>query len=180
MKCHTITFTLACLGALSTGIQAQTPQMPPAKTMPAGEWKFDGTQWQFQDGSAVLPPQPQPGPGTTPTYPPGGTPYPQPYPKTTYPTAPYTPSYTPTQPSYTSPSVKVQVSTPIGTIVYAKPSTSAGVAIANSPGLWLVSYKKKSSDAWHYYAGYSTKSAAFSVADSLSHQGYWAAVTGKR
>jgi hypothetical protein len=62
-----------------------------------------------------------------------------------------------------------------------KAITSPATITIGRPGpYWLVRYKKQTSDPWYYYATYSSSTSAFSAATSLSHKGYWAAVTHKR
>jgi hypothetical protein len=99
---------LAGLAMLTAEASAQTS--PPTKVAPAGEWKFDGSQWQYQEnGGVVIPPKPGPGtpsspaPGTTPSYPPGTTPVGPPGTTPSYPPS-TTPSYPPgTTPAYPQP-----------------------------------------------------------------------------
>jgi len=71
------------------------------------------------------------------------------------------------------PSVKVQIGAQPIVSVYPKYTVSAGVVVVPAGPRWTVRYKKFSSEPWHHYAVYGTKSAAFNVATNLSQQGFW-------
>ena len=94
---------------------------------------------------------------------------------TTYPQTYQNPQVYPSVP-YT---VKVAVQTPQMSVYAKAPPLSGSVVLSSAPS-WVVRYKKSTSEPWRPYASYTSSTAAFNAASSLSHGGYWAAVTKKR